>query len=95
MQLSSDAGVAADQFSTGALFGVAPPSVNAVKPTGQWNALKLRVDGDAVRVEINGQRVLMTTVANPDLPAAGHVALDGIVGGITYRRVLLVPLAGR
>ncbi len=95
VQLSSDAGVAADQFSTGALFGVAPPSVNAVKPTGQWNALKLRVDGDAVRVEINGQRVLMTTVANPDLPAAGHVALDGIVGGITYRRVLLVPLAGR
>jgi len=95
VQLSSDAGVSADQFSTGALFGVAPPSVNAVKPTGQWNVLKLRVDGDAVRVEINGQRVLMTTVTDPDLPAVGHVALDGIAGGITYRRVLLVPLAGR
>ena len=66
-----------------------------MKPTGQWNVLKLRVDGDAVRVEINGQRVLMTTVTDPDLPAVGHVALDGIAGGITYRRVLLVPLAGR
>ena len=95
LQLSSDVGVAADQFSTGALFGVAPPSVNAVKPAGQWNSLKLRVDGDAVRVEINGRRVLMTSVADPDLPAAGHIALDGIAGGITYRKVLLVPLAGR
>ena len=37
----------------------------------------------------------MTTVADPDLPAVGHVALDGIAGGITYRRVLLVPLASR
>ena len=95
VQLSSDAGVTADQFSTGSLFGVAPPSVNAVKPTGEWNALKLRVDGDSVRVQINGQPVLMTTVTNPELPAAGHVALDGIAGGITYRRVLLVPLVGR
>ena len=95
LQLSSDAGVAADQFSTGALFGVAPPSANLAKPTGEWNSLKLRVDGDVVKVEINGQQVLMTTVADPDLPAVGHVALDGIAGGITYRRVLLVPLASR
>lgn len=95
LQLSSDAGVAADQFSTGALFGVAPPAVNMAKPTGEWNSLKLRVDGDAVRVQINGRQVLMTTVADPDLPAAGRVALDGIAGGITYRRVLLVPLASR
>jgi hypothetical protein len=95
LQLSSDAGISADQFSTGALFGVSPPSVNAVKPTGEWNALKIRVDGDAVRVEINGRRVLMTTVADTELPSSGYVALDGIAGGITYRRVLLVPLSGR
>ena len=48
-----------------------------------------------MRVQINGRQVLMTTVADPDLPAAGRVALDGIAGGITYRRVLLVPLASR
>ncbi|MFP6702076.1 MAG: DUF1080 domain-containing protein [Planctomycetaceae bacterium] len=95
LQLSSDAGISADQFSTGALFGVSPPSVNAVKPTGEWNGLKIRVDGDAVRVEINGRRVLMTTVADTELPSSGYVALDGIAGGITYRRVLLVPLSGR
>ena len=95
LQLSSDAGVAADQFSTGALFGVTAPTDNMAKPNGQWNTLKLRVDGDAVRVEINGRRVLMTTVADPDRPSVGHVALDGITGGITYRKVLLVPLAGR
>jgi len=95
VQLSSDAGVAADQFSTGALFGVAPPASNAVKPTGEWNSLKLTVDGEQVEVVINGRSVLKTNVSDPDLPASGHVALDGVAGGITYRQVLLVPLAGR
>ncbi len=95
VQLSSDAGIAADQFSTGALFAFAPPEVNAVKATGEWNTLKLRVDGEAVRIEINGRVVLKTSAENPKIAAGGHVALDGVVGGITYRKVLLVPLPGR
>ena len=95
VQFASDRGVSADAFSTGALFGVVPPDLNAVKPTGMWNTLKLRVDGEKVQVVINGQRVLQTTVADPEIPARGHVALDGDFGGISYRRVLLAPLAGR
>ena len=95
VQCSSDRGVSADAFSTGALFGVVAPDLNAVKPTGKWNTLKLRVDGEKVEVVINGQRVLQTTVADPEIPARGHVALDGDFGGISYRRVLLAPLVGR
>ncbi|MBQ19077.1 MAG: hypothetical protein CMJ65_18370 [Planctomycetaceae bacterium] len=95
VQLSSDFGIDGDQFSTGALFAVAPPEVNAVKETGEWNTLKLRVDGEAVVIEINGRAVLKTSAENPEIPVVGHVALDGVAGGITYRKVLLVPLPGR
>jgi len=92
LQLSSDFGVSADSFSTGALFGIEAPGTNAVKPTGEWNTLRLKVEGERVRVTINGRGVLETTVSDPKLPLRGQVALDGAIGGISYRNVLLVRL---
>jgi hypothetical protein len=92
IQFASDYRVADDQFSTGALFGVEAPKVNAVKPTGEWNTFLMRVRGEKVSVTINGRKVLDTTASDPDIGKKGYVALDGMVGGITYRKVLLSEL---
>ncbi|MFQ5733461.1 MAG: DUF1080 domain-containing protein, partial [Planctomycetaceae bacterium] len=92
IQLSDDFGVPADNFCTGALFKIQAPTANAVKARGEWNALLLRVEGERVHVVINGRTVLRTKAKSETIPRKGYVALDGGLGGITYRRTLLYEL---
>ena len=80
-----------DRFATGALFAIKSPDMNASLPTGQWNTLRIQARGDNVQVWINDKEVLKTTLAK-GVPASGTVMLDGDVGGISYRKVLLFEL---
>jgi hypothetical protein len=89
VQLSNDAGMAPHQYCTGSLFAVQAPRVNAARPLGEWNTFHMSVDGDRLRVQINGQEVLRMTFPTSGLPPAGYVALDGVRGGITYRKIIL------
>lgn len=92
IQLASDAGKGVDQYSTGSLFGQAAPMSNPSKAAGQWNTLKLRVVGDDVTASINDVPVLQAQAISETAPRQGYVALDGVAGGISYRRVLIAPL---
>jgi hypothetical protein len=89
IQLSNDAGVKPDRFSTGALFSRNAPTVNATKPEGEWNTLELTVIGNRLTLHINGQRVLNTSFLLGEHPESGYLALDGIGGGISYRKIIL------
>lgn len=42
----------------GALYDAVPPKVNAARPAGEWNTLRLTVKGPKVKVELNGQTVV-------------------------------------
>lgn len=92
IQLSNDQGVNADEYCTGALFGIEAPTVNAAGRQGEWQTFKLRVEGEQTQVWINGQLVLDTTAIDDQIPETGSVALDGIVGGISYRKALITEL---
>jgi len=92
IHLGDDYGVQADRLCTGSLFKIEAPTRNAVKPRGEWNTLRLRVEGEQVRVTINAVKVLETTAKSESIPLNGYVALDGGLGGITYRKTLLVEL---
>lgn len=52
----NDAGKGIHQ--TGAIYDAEPPRVNAAKPTGEWNHLKITFKGKKLRVELNGQLVI-------------------------------------
>ena len=91
IHLANDAGGAVDQYSTGSLFTDTPPDANVTKPAGEWNSLEMTVRGDIVEVTINGKQIL-TATAQGDLPKRGLIALDGVNGGITYRKVLISEL---
>ncbi|MFG0333034.1 MAG: DUF1080 domain-containing protein, partial [Maioricimonas sp. JB049] len=93
IQLSNDRGIAADAYCTGALFSYEPPSKNAAGPQGDWNQFRMAVQGTRVTVEINGEQVLRTTASDPEIARSGFVALDGITGGISYRKVLITDLS--
>ena len=92
IQLSNDHGVAPDQHSTGSLFSVEPPIRNAAKVGGAWNTFKMQVEDEDVQLTINDVKVLDTIASDPEIATKGFVALDGIEGGIVYRKVLLIEL---
>ncbi len=93
LQLSNDAGLATpDRFSTGALFGIKPPTAHPIRPAGDWNSLELEVKGDRATARINGEPVLDAILSDPNIPASGTVCLDGEFRGISYRKVIIEPL---
>ncbi len=42
----------------GALYDAQPPSSNPTKPAGEWNQMKLTVNGASVKVVLNGKQVV-------------------------------------
>ena len=92
IQLTNDRGLAADEYCTGSLFGIEAPRVNAAGAMGEWNTFRMRVVGEDFTVWINEQVVIDTDAVDDQIPESGYVALDGIPGGISYRKVLLTEL---
>jgi hypothetical protein len=90
--LAGDAGMAPDPYCTGALFGLEAPTENAVKPVGEWNTARLIVRGGSILFILNDKTVLETFALSDEIPEEGYVLLDGVTGGITYRKVLLTEV---
>lgn len=95
VQLADDQNFKPDPQSTGAIYTYEAPSKNLSKPRGQWNTLRLRVRNLNVEIWINGQLVLDTVAQSDLVPVEGFVALDGVTGGIAYRKTLLVELSSQ
>ena len=92
IQLSNDRGVNADEYCTGALFGIEAPQSNAAGKQGDWQTFRMQVRGEALKVWINDVLVLDTTAIDDQIPETGFIVLDGIVGGISYRKALVSEL---
>lgn len=92
LHLANDAGIPADQYTTGSLLGESAPDSNEAKPAGEWNTLLLKVVDDQMTVRINDRKVLETQLVSETVPDRGYVCLDGAAGGITYRKVLVTDL---
>lgn len=92
IQLANDYGLLPDPQCTGSLFNYQAPDENAVHKPGEWNSLVLLVRGDSVEATINGKKVLETLAVDEQIPSRGYIALDGVVGGITYRNIQLNEL---
>ncbi len=57
MQIFDSHGKEAGVHDCGALYDARPPLVNAVKPAGEWNTLRLEVRGTKLVCHINDQKV--------------------------------------
>jgi hypothetical protein len=47
----------AGYHDTGAIYDLAKPAKNAMKPAGEWNHLVVRCDRSLIEVELNGEKV--------------------------------------
>ena len=57
LEVAIDDTTTAGYHDTGALYDLAKPSVNAMKPVGQWNHMRLVCDGPKITIEVNGKVV--------------------------------------
>lgn len=47
---------------SGALYDMVEPEVNAVKPAGEWNSMRVKAQGPAMEIDLNDQRVVTANI---------------------------------
>lgn len=93
IQIMDDAGQPASKTSSGALYGLAAPTINAARPAGEWNSLEVSARGPKIRVTLNRQVVQdieQTKILTGKMrPLSGYLSLQNHGHGIEFRSLLL------
>jgi hypothetical protein len=85
----------------GSVYGVVPPSKDALKPAGEWNSFRIVARGRQVTVELNGTKVVDANLdehkdkakEHPGiLREKGHIGLQSHDGRVEFRNIYLKPL---
>ena len=96
IQILDDAGKTPTAHSSGSLYRYVAPRVNAARPAGQWNQIRIECRGPKVRVTLNGQTIHdldQTRIeAIKDKPLAGYVSLQTHTRAIDFRHPRLKEL---
>ena len=72
----------------GAVYGLAPSSVIASNPAGQWNTFEIEATDVAISVTLNGQLVSTYSIqANDGRRREGHIGLQCHTGNVQFRNV--------
>ncbi len=96
----SNAHLAPSQY-TGSIYGVQAPSERASKPAGEWQTMVITCRGTAVRVVLNGRKVVDTDLTyfpykyaeHPGLTRpAGYIGLQNHGSRVEFRDVRIEPL---
>jgi hypothetical protein len=86
---------------TGSIYGVVPPSKEAIKPPGEWNAMQITARGRQITVVINGTKVVDANVDNYKdlakehpgiLRTKGHLGVQSHDGHVEFRNLLIKEL---
>lgn len=77
----------------GAIRGLVAPSVNAQKPSAQWNHMTIQAEGPEIEVSLNGQEVsridLDARSSAAHRPRRGYLGFQDLVGDCWFRNVVL------
>jgi hypothetical protein len=86
---------------TGSIYGVVPPSKDALKPAGEWNSYRIVAKGRRITVELNGTTVVDANLDDykdhvKDHPGLlhekGHLGLQSHDGRVEFRNLYVKPL---
>jgi hypothetical protein len=99
IQVSDDAGGAPSAHSSGAIYDVVPPLLNAVKPAKHWNTYHIIMDWPMLVIELNGQIVQNENLdGNPRLKYRlrnGYIGLQNHGKEIEYRNIYIKELPAK
>lgn len=74
MQVLSDHGREGGRYPTGSLYEVIAAKRNMSKPTGEWNHVRILVEGSLIQIVLNGE--LVVDYANATRRARGYIGLQ-------------------
>lgn len=77
---------------TGSVWKKAQPLSNQARPVNQWSDVRITCRGRDLTVWVNDECVVEYQIPD-DFPTSGHIGLDGVTGGITYRDIQIQPLS--
>lgn len=104
IQVQDDYGTPPNVNTSGAIYDVVSPMHNMAFPVGQWNSYDIRVQGDKVRVIMNGWLVIQSDfekmitplgkfeVAYKDMQKVGLLAFQDHGGEVWFRNVVMRKL---
>jgi Domain of Unknown Function (DUF1080). len=74
--------------SHGSLYGLAPAKRGYLKPVGEWNEEEVTVDGNMIKVVLNGTEILNVDLQElrnkPSMDGQKHLGLDRVTGHIGF-----------
>lgn len=95
-QILGDHGEPVSDTSTGSIYSVLPPAVNAGNPGVEWNSVEIYLDGPKYRATLNGQ--VVQDVNFDDVPElkyrlrTGFIALQDHGAETAYRNIRIKTL---
>lgn len=104
IQVFENHGEPPSNHGCGALYDIATPMFNMVKPAGEWNSFDMTVQGSELKVRCNGWLVLHVDLAKmtmpigkfdtplAELPQDGHIILQDHGHEVWYRNLMVRPL---
>jgi len=100
IQLQDDHGKPATEQTSGGIYKLIAPAVNAIKAPGTWQTLDAAIVGHRVQVILNGKKVIENgLLSKPTIGALdqnidqpGSLLLQSFMGQVEFRNLLLMPL---
>ena len=99
VQIEDNYGMAINSHRVGGVYGFLTPRINAAKPAGKWQTLKITLIGRVVTIELNGEAVIERQVIpgitggalDSDEGKPGPILVQGDHGPIEFRKLTLTP----
>jgi hypothetical protein len=86
---------------TGSIYGIVPPSKDALKAVGEWNQMRITAKGTRINVELNGQKIVDANLKDHQDKAKdhkgmmrpkGHLGLQSHDGRVEFRNLYVKEL---
>jgi hypothetical protein len=86
---------------TGSIYGIVPPSKDALKPVGEWNQMRISAKGPHIAVELNGEKIVDADLRDHEdkakehkgmMNTKGHLGLQSHDGRVEFRRLYVREL---
>ncbi len=86
---------------TGSIYGVVPPSKDALKPVGEWNRFRIVARGRRITIELNGTKIVDANLDDHKdqakehsglLRTKGHLGLQSHDGRVEFRNIFVKVL---